>query len=211
MLDAVVASGHQTAMLWQAKEPALVLPERFSRAEPFERAARKSRTRGWPVCTRKTGGGITPQGPGVLNLALCFGVPSGQSRTILASYAKIVDPMTMALAALGIKAKATPVEGSFCDGDYNLAIARRKIVGTAQRWRGTTCLIHALLLTDIELAPAVDAVAAFSHDLQHDTQFDLGVHCRLADLLGPGQDATHAATEALWRAVSEAGYAPFAP
>ncbi|MEO0782270.1 MAG: lipoate--protein ligase [Pseudomonadota bacterium] len=211
MLETVVTSGQATAMLWQARAPALVLPERYTKAAPFAAAANASAARGWPVIPRKTGGGITPQGPGVLSLALCFEVASGQSRAILASYAKIVDPMRAAFAQLGIAAEATPVQGSFCDGDYNLAVEGRKIVGTAQRWRGRTCLIHALLLTDLDLAPAVAALADFSADLGHDTVFRNDVHCRLADLLKTEQDPTQAAVDALWQVVSEAGYAPFDP
>ena len=119
--------------------------------------------------------------------------------------------MRAAFAQLGIAAEATPVQGSFCDGDYNLAVEGRKIVGTAQRWRGRTCLIHALLLTDLDLAPAVAALADFSADLGHAKVFRDDVHCRLADLLKTEQDPTQAAVDALWQAVSEAGYAPFAP
>ncbi|MEM7599134.1 MAG: lipoate--protein ligase family protein [Pseudomonadota bacterium] len=211
MLNAVVDTGTASAFLWQASARALVLPERYTREAQFERAAHASAARGWPVFARKTGGGITPQGPGVLNLALCFTVPPGQSRAILSSYAKIVDPMRAAFAKLGLEAEATPVQGSFCDGDYNLAIAGRKIVGTAQRWRGSTCLIHALLMTDIDLEGSVAAVARFSQELGHDTAFQRDVHCRLADLMPPGSDTTGLAVDALWEAVSAAGFAAYAP
>jgi len=211
MLDSVVGSGVATAMLWQARAAALVLPDRFTRDAPFAAAAEASAARGWPVVARKTGGGITPQGPGVINLALCFQGAPGQSRSILSSYAKIVDPRRAAFATRGIAAEATPVEGSCCDGDYNLAVDGRKSVGTAQRWRGTSCLIHALVLTDIDLEPAVEAIAAFSADLTHDTVFKPDVHSRIADLVASGMDPTQATVDALGYAVAEAGYAPFAP
>ena len=210
MLNHAVASGTRLALIWQAETPGLVLPERFTRDPLFEAAARSSAARDWPVVGRKTGGGITPQGPGVLNLALCFTACTGQSRAILPGYAKIVDPLRDAFARLGVTAEATPVEGSFCDGDYNLAVDGRKLVGTAQRWRGHTCLIHALILTDIDLDPAVEAVATFSRELGHDTIFDASVHCRLADLIPNIADLTKTTVTALDKTVTDAGYAPFA-
>lgn len=211
MLDQAVASGTAFALIWQADTPGIVLPDRFTRDAQFGPASRSSAARGWPVVNRKTGGGITPQGPGVLNLALCFTVGAGQSRAILPAYAKIVQPLRDALSSLGVMAKATPVEGSFCDGDYNLAVDGRKLVGTAQRWRGHTCLIHALILADIDLDPAVEAVARFSHDLGHDTVFDPSVHCRLADLIPNVTDLTTTTVTALAKTVTNAGYAPFGP
>lgn len=211
MLDGAVASASSFALIWKADTPGLVLPDRFTREPLFASAALFSAQRGWPVVGRKTGGGITPQGPGVLNLALCFTGRPGQSRAILPSYAKIVDPLRDAFAHLGIKAEATPVEGSFCDGDYNLAVSGRKLVGTAQRWRGRTCLIHALILTDIDIHPAVEAVATFSRDLGHDTVFDPSAHCRLADLVPDDPDLTGTIVTALDQAATQAGYAPFGP
>lgn len=211
MLDATVASATSHALLWQAKTPGLVLPDRFTRVPEFAAASDQSARRGWPVVGRKTGGGITPQGPGILNLALCFTVAPGGSRAILPSYAKIVEPMRAAFDSLGITSEATPVTGSFCDGDYNLAVAGRKLVGTAQRWRGRSCLIHALILTDIDLLAAVAAVAGLSRDLGHDTQFDPSVHCRLADLIAGDPDVTTMAVTALAQEVTQEGYTPFAP
>lgn len=206
-----MASSAPLALMWQAEAPGLVLPDRFTRDPLFGSASQASNKRGWPVVGRKTGGGITPQGPGVLNLALCFTASPGQSRAILPAYAKIVDPMREAFAGLGIMAEATPVNGSFCDGDYNLAVSGRKLVGTAQRWRGRTCLIHALILTNIEILRAVEAVAAFSRDLGHDTVFDPAVHCRLADLLPADTDLTGTIVAAFDKTITTAGYAPFAP
>ncbi|MEO0371490.1 MAG: lipoate--protein ligase family protein [Pseudomonadota bacterium] len=211
MLDTAVSAAAPLALIWQAETAGLVLPDRFTRDAPFPCAAASSAARGWPVVGRKTGGGITPQGPGVLNLALCFTVAPGASREIVSSYARIVDPLKASFERLGIQAEATPVQGSFCDGEYNLAVQKRKLVGTAQRWRGGTCLIHALILTDIDLTPAVEAVAALSHDLGHDTVFDSSAHCRLADLVPDKNDLTATTVAALSQTVSAAGYVPFAP
>lgn len=201
-----VAAGRvgPSAFLWQAGAPALVLPERFARAGGFDRAAATSAAAGWPVATRKTGGGITPQGPGVLNLALAFRAGAGRARTIRASYGAICAPLIEALAGLGIAAAPAPVTGSFCDGDHNLAVAGRKLAGTAQRWRGEACLAHALILTDIALAPAVAAVQRLGDALDHRDHCDPACHCRLADL---GASAGALAAR-LWPILRERGYAP---
>jgi len=195
------------AFLWQATEPGLVLPERFARTSGFDEAATACAEAGWPVTTRKTGGGITPQGPGVLNLALAFRAGTGRARTIRASYAAICDPLAEALAQLGVTAAAMPVKGSFCDGDYNLAVGGRKLVGTAQRWRGETCLAHALILTDIALAPAVAAVQLLSDGLGHGTRFDPALHCRLADLIDGADDTAAHLVARLWPVLARRGYA----
>ena len=210
MLDAVAGGAPAAAFLWQVRRPWLVLPERFARGDVFEAAARESTADGWPVAPRRTGGGITPQGPGVLNLALAFTTPPGKSRTVRDSYGAICDPLAEALTALGVATQATPVTGSFCDGDYNLAVEGRKIVGTAQRWRGGTCLCHALLLTDIDMTHAVSTVQRLSDGLGHGHRFDRDVHTRLADLVEDTRDLTARTADAIWQAVGARGYAAWA-
>lgn len=207
MLDAVAAGrAASSALLWTSRAPWLVLPERLTRSDSFEAAAADSGTTGWPVTARRTGGGITPQGPGVLNLALAFRVAPGKARTIRDSYDEICTPLVEAFAALGVDAAATPVNGSFCDGEYNLAVGGRKIVGTAQRWRGAACLAHALILTDIVLPPAVAAVQRLSDGLGHSDVFAPDVHCRLADVATVEGDVTDAAVRSIRKAVERRGY-----
>jgi len=210
MLGAVAAGqAPASAFLWSARAPGLVLPERLTRSDRFAAAAGDCAAAGWPVTARRTGGGITPQGPGVLNVALAFQVAPCKARTIRQSYDAICTPLTQALGALGIAATPAPVSGSFCDGDFNLAVAGRKIAGTAQRWRGQTCLAHALILTDIALAPAVAAVQRLSDGLGHPDRFDPATHCRLADFPGMSGEATATAAHHIRRAVETRGFAPW--
>ncbi|MEM9969933.1 MAG: lipoate--protein ligase family protein [Pseudomonadota bacterium] len=176
MLTTVSDGAAAQFLLWRAAKPALVLPERFSRRGGFASATAASAGSGWPVSTRRTGGGITPQGPGVLNLAMAFRVPPKDARSVAATYAAICDPLIDAFAAIDLKAEAAPVTGSFCDGDYNLAINGRKIVGTAQRWRGPSVLCHALILVDLNLAQAVAAAQRLSDGLELGDTYDVAVH-----------------------------------
>lgn len=207
MLADVAANGAgPSAFLWKSAAPTLVLPERFARAPGFDATAAACAASGWPVVPRRTGGGITPQGPGVLNLAIAFRAGTGRARTIRASYAAICEPLCEALAEFGITAAPAPVAGSFCDGDYNLAVGGRKLVGTAQRWRADACLAHALILTDIALAPAVAAVQRLSDGLGHDARFDPGLHCRLADLIGGTGDPDARLAARLWPVLARRGF-----
>ena len=79
-----------------------------------------------------------PQGPGVLNLSLVWradadaGCARAGSEVI---YRALCGELAGALARLGIAATPQAVAGSFCDGRFNLAVAGRKLVGTAQSWR----------------------------------------------------------------------------
>jgi lipoate-protein ligase A len=88
-----------------------------------------------------------------------------------AVYAQLCAFLTEALAGLGIAAEARSVEGSFCDGRFNLAVAGtrdgapRKIAGTAQYWRRAgerhAVLAHALLIVDADPAMLTGAANRF--------------------------------------------------
>src|SRR3546814_15497501 len=74
--------------------------------------------------------------------------------------------MDQALEEHGVDAHTQAVDGSFCDGRYNLAVGAgqeaRKIAGTAQVWRRQTVgsaqehiqvvLVHALLLAGVDVS-----------------------------------------------------------
>ena len=204
--DVVPAS----AFLWQADRSGLVLPERFSRAPGFSDASDQSAARGWPVTTRRTGGGITPQGPGVLNVALAFKLPPGRAQAIRESYAALCNPMIAALGKLGLEAGTGAVQGSFCDGDYNLEVYGRKLVGTAQRWRGSAVLCHALILTDISIQPAVGAAQALADGIGLGDTYRSDAHCRLADLCNGSPDVTDRFASALADILNQ-DYQPWSP
>ncbi len=206
LLESAAAHGSKKMMIWRATSPSLTLPERFCRTAEFDDASKTSAKRGWPVMPRRTGGGITPQGPGVLNVALAFAVPPKEAKSVPASYAAICDPLADAFLQFGIVAKTGAVIGSFCDGDYNLEIEGRKIVGTAQRWRGASVLCHALVLIDLELASAVSAAQRLSDDLGLGDTYSLDVHTTLAQFIGNETDRAKEFAEATRGTLLERGY-----
>jgi lipoate-protein ligase A len=128
------------------------------------------------VLVRASGGGVVPQGPGLLNLSLVWrtdayvgadagAAPSGTE----AIYRALCDEVAAALSRLGIAATPQAVQGSFCDGRFNLAVAGRKLVGTAQSWRRVAgrpvVLAHAVIVVDADPQALTEAANAFERDL----------------------------------------------
>lgn len=159
--EALLASAAKgpVACLWQADQ-GLVVPRTYAARPGFAAAQAAFAAQGWPIHVRQSGGGVVPQGPGILNLSLArtfTGRPLDHSE---AFYRHLCGIIGTALLFFGIEARAQAVEGSFCDGRYNLAVGQppRKIVGTAQVWRrmpgqppdGQTGLVHALILADCD-------------------------------------------------------------
>lgn len=154
-------SGKSTAALWVGKQ-GLVAPMSYQRHANLMAVCADSAARGWPVRLRRSGGGVVPQGPGILNLSLarpCAGTPGDLAESV---YTDLCGLLAGALAGMGVKATARAVSGSFCDGRFNLAVidpndkTSRKIAGTAQYWRHAggrhAVLAHALLVVDADPA-----------------------------------------------------------
>ncbi len=157
-LDAAL-QGRASAALWTGA-PALVAPLSYRRHVQLEAACDASKARGWPVRLRRSGGGVVPQGPGILNVTLAYPCAGAAGDLAEPVYTHLCQLIAKALAGLGIEAQARPVQGSFCDGRFNLAVNHqgvyRKIAGTAQYWRRASgrqaVLAHALLLVDADPA-----------------------------------------------------------
>lgn len=170
-LDAALR-GHATAALWTGA-PALVAPRSYCRHAQLDAACAASAARGWPVRLRRSGGGVVPQGPGILNLTLAYPCAGAAGDLAQAVYVHLCDLLSQALARLGITAQARSVQGSFCDGRFNLAVTQqgtvRKIAGTAQYWRRASgqqaVLAHALLLVDADPVRLSSQANQFEADL----------------------------------------------
>jgi len=90
---------------------------------------------GYDVVVRQTGGTAVPQGPGILHLSFLFGRrPDSGSTDVY--YRLLCDMLIGWLATLGVQAEFGALEGSYCDGNYNVIVNQKKLVGTAQAWRG---------------------------------------------------------------------------
>ena len=185
--DALMASHQPGSLCWSSEKPALVCPAPFQRKAQFERARAISREAGWPIATRSTGGGVVPQRPGTLNVAVSLTVPPEFS--IEDGYRLITCPIQDTLAMHDLVAEAGATPGSFCDGAWNLSVAGRKIVGTAQRWRPLPngqrrILVHAAILCHGRVGPGADAVNAFLRALGEPATVRAAAHTTLETALG---------------------------
>ncbi|MEB2398524.1 MAG: lipoate--protein ligase family protein [Alcaligenaceae bacterium] len=173
----LAAAGRPAACIWEAGQ-GLVVPRGYARHEGFAAACERFAQAGWPVSVRQSGGGIVPQGPGIVNFSLARGVSGKPLDHSTPAYALICRLIGQALEEFGIAAHAQAVEGSFCDGRYNLAVGSgpqaRKIAGTAQLWRRRPLpgggfqevgLVHALILVHTDVAVAGAMANAFEEAL----------------------------------------------
>ncbi|HLV29464.1 MAG TPA: lipoate--protein ligase family protein [Burkholderiaceae bacterium] len=181
VLIELAAKQGPTAGIWQSGR-GLVVPRSYRRFDTFEQSCAAFARKGWPVTVRRTGGGIVPQGPGIVNFSLAYRVEGPPMQYSEAGYRLICARLSAAFADLGIDAFPAAVEGSFCDGRYNLAVLRDgipvKIAGTAQMWQripGTADshigLVHALVLLDIDTTHATEAANQFEASLGSDRRY----------------------------------------
>jgi lipoate-protein ligase A len=145
---ALLQQGRPALILWQANDNAVVAPAAMVRQPGFQAAAGAAAAQGWAVTTRSSGGGIVPQGPATLNLAMIL--PCAEGFTTDDGYRLICGAMAEALTRFDITTTTGPCPGAFCDGAWNILAQGRKLAGTAQRWRaaptGRVALIHAAIL-----------------------------------------------------------------
>lgn len=163
-LLSLAEAGRCVAHPWQAPA-SLVVPRSYRRFDALERVRAEFAVRGCPVHLRLSGGGLVPQGPGILNLSLAYPVRGTAGALSEAVYRHLCGILRDALGALGLRTHWQAVDGSFCDGRFNLAWGPPgeacKIAGTAQYWRGVksagdgaaplyAVLAHAVLLVDAD-------------------------------------------------------------
>lgn len=155
--------GEAVAQLWQAPQ-GFVVPGSYRKFAALPAVSEQFSRRGWPIWLRRSGGGLVPQGPGIINLSLAWPLyqPLGEAAEPI--YLSLCALLQGTLASFGVASHFQAVSGSFCDGRYNLACGEgdhvRKIAGTAQYWRpmpegkGHVVLAHAVILLDANLEAA---------------------------------------------------------
>lgn len=182
-LLARAAAGEAVAQVWEAPV-SLIVPRSYQRYPALADACEAFARRGCPVWLRLSGGGLVPQGPGILNLSLAYPVRAPMGALSEGIYEHLCRLLADALTPLGVLTHWQAVEGSFCDGRFNLAWGpgddARKIAGTAQYWRRVphsshdtplyAVLAHAVLLVDadpIEINARANAFEAMIESRRH--------------------------------------------
>jgi len=193
------AAGAPVAAVWQAQQ-SLVVPRTYRKFAAFEAACQASAARGWPVVVRQSGGGLVPQGGGIVNFSLAQARAGSALSQTDAVYSQLCDIVASALRTFGIASRASAVPGAFCDGRYNLAVETatglRKIAGTAQLWRRVAAvegaapvqvvLAHAVILADGDAAQLTQHLNAFEAALGSGVQYQPGRVVSLRELCPDG-------------------------
>ena len=173
------APGARRLWFWQSPQ-ALVAPKKMASLPGFDAAADKMAAAGWPVHLRATGGDVTPQGPGIVNVTHVYTVDRAADFSIEAEYDRLCAPIE---TALGPGAARGWMPGAFCDGAYNVQFHGRKFAGTAMRFRPArgdrsrmAVMAHALMLMEPPSAAAIDALNAFLEALGEARRIDPASH-----------------------------------
>ncbi|GLG01435.1 protein ligase [Alicyclobacillus hesperidum subsp. aegles] len=160
-----------TVRVWRhAPVQGLVVSRRDVAGANGEFAMAAMADEGWPIFVRSTGGTAVPHGSGMLNMSIIF-PRQHEKATTDAYYRLLCQPLIDWFVHLGLSASTGEVPGSYCDGGYNVQVDGKKIVGTAQAWRGglagTTSrhpgyvLAHACIAIDLDIGAAISAINRF--------------------------------------------------
>ncbi|MBH3339879.1 lipoate--protein ligase family protein [Pseudomonas mendocina] len=216
MLERVHAGEDEWGLLlWRPTDSALVMPSRLSRLPGFTAADIGCAASGWPIALRDTGGEPVPQSSAVLNVALAYVVPAQESERerIETAYLRLCEPIRQWLRGYGLLPGLGEVAGAFCDGRFNVTLARRKLVGTAQRWRRRSLdgrlvvLVHGAILVEDQREAMVEVVNHFYRSCGLPQYCRAASHVALEEwLTAPWESASSLANwfEAPWEAWSPA-------
>jgi len=152
----------QCLLLWQAKEATLVLPAGRKWLES-EALITGLLVDNWRLHSRKTGGAPVPQCPGIINLSHLYLWSSDTPYSIPQAYKNLCTVLHGFFRQFNLVSQTHATAFSYCDGDYNININGRKIVGTAQRvilkkGGGKIVLAQAFILINVILAEIVKPV-----------------------------------------------------
>lgn len=170
--------------VWEGTQ-SLVAPKKLAALPAFSDVASRLADRGWPVHVRATGGDVTPQGPGILNVTHVYTWQSDGPFDIAGGYERLCGPIEVALGA-GASRGWQP--GAFCDGAYNVQLNGLKFAGTAMRFRpgrenksSHTVLAHALMLIAPPGKESIAAINRFLSDLDEPRIIQQDAHTGLPD------------------------------
>ena len=182
------APAQRRLWVWQGTQ-SLVAPKKKAHLPGFEEVARDMAARGWPVHLRATGGDVTPQGPGIVNVTHVYTVDRARDFSIEAEYDRLCTPIE---AALGEGASRGWMPGAFCDGAHNVQFRGKKFAGTAMRFRPAAAdrsrmavMAHALMLFEPPGEAAIAALNVFLEALGEGRQIERGAHVGLPNEVRP--------------------------
>lgn len=170
----------QALILWQCQEDTLVLPagNKWLQSHSLTHALKAL---GWQLYARKTGGAPVPQTKGVINVSYMYALDEGSDYSIPLAYQRFCETLTGFFSHFGVSVETHATPGSYCDGDYNLNIAGKKVVGTAQRvvlkkGGGKVVLAQACILVDTDIEKLITPVNLCYSEHQQTERVTAHVH-----------------------------------
>lgn len=181
-----VRTSPDTRFLWFWQSPrSLVAPRKMARLEGFADVTEALARDGWPVSLRSTGGDVTPQGPGIVNVTHVYTTRPAETVSIESAYDALCAPIE---AALGRGASRGWQPGAFCDGAHNVQWNGLKFAGTAMRLKRCpvgkgrqAIMAHALMLLEPPAHEAISALNRFLSGVSEPRQIDPGAHTGLPE------------------------------
>ncbi|MHA6534475.1 lipoate--protein ligase family protein [Paenibacillus sp. BAC0078] len=109
----------------------------------------KLERQGFRTAVRHSGGAAVPLDAGVVNVSLILPKPAGKldfhdDFRLLASL--IAEAVAVSHPQAAAQIRAGEVAGSYCPGDFDLAIGGRKFCGIAQRRQSNAYFVHAFVI-----------------------------------------------------------------
>jgi lipoate-protein ligase A len=153
---------NEALILWQPIELTLVLPS-GNKWRDSDELNTQLLQQGWQLFSRKTGGAPVPQVPGVINVSHMYVWDESEAYSIPKAYQTFCKKLSRFFALYDVDVDVHATEFSYCDGDYNLNIAGKKVVGTAQRvvlknGGGKVVLAQACILIDADIEAIIKPV-----------------------------------------------------
>ena len=152
-------------LFWESHK-ALAISGRDARLPQAEDAIYTVSNSGWPVLTRKSGGGAFRVASGVLNISILRNYPAGALLDADANYKSLANWLLRGLKPLKLNISVGQTNNALCDGRYNLMIDGKKFIGTSQQWHrrpdgSSRHLMHCAILVSAAIKELVDVVNTF--------------------------------------------------
>ncbi|MDF2938067.1 MAG: lplA, partial [Paenibacillaceae bacterium] len=127
---------------------ALVLGLRDRRLPYAGTAMEKLRNEGISVGVRNSGGAAVPLDAGVVNISLILPYDQGSRMDFHQEFRLMANLIADVVKPWSKDVRSGEIRGSFCPGEYDLALAGRKFCGIAQRRQLRACAVSAFVIVE---------------------------------------------------------------
>ncbi|RAV00929.1 lipoyl protein ligase domain-containing protein [Paenibacillus sp. YN15] len=135
------------ARIWRHPR-AIVLGLRDRRLPYAGTAMEKLRGDGFSVGVRNSGGAAVPLDSGVVNLSLILPYEQGTRMDFHREFRLMANLIADAVKPWSKEVRWGEIRGSFCPGEYDLALSGRKFCGIAQRRQLRACVVSAFVIVE---------------------------------------------------------------